>query len=190
MKSDPLADCTICGRPFMRRNSLQSVCGVRCATKVATSAKRERQEADRAQRLAFERRKEAAKTLPRLRKEARDAFHAYIRARDYGKPCICCGKSMPWHESTPGGYIDAGHFMSRGSCPELRWDEINTNAQLKSCNRPNGTTRASFRAGMIERYGLAEVERLEGPNPPRRDRADDLREIRDTYRQKLRDMRK
>lgn len=181
MKSDPIAECSQCGKPFVRRNTLQRVCGPRCAVK---TVKAQRQ----AERADTKRRKEAAKRLPQLRQEASDAFHAYIRARDHGKPCICCGKPMPWGESTPGGFIDAGHFMPRGSCPELRWDEVNTNAQLKSCNRPNGTTRASFRAGMIERHGLAEVERLEGPNPPRRDRADDLRRIRDEYRAKAREM--
>ena len=178
MTPSPQAQCTECGKEFMRRSTLHTVCSPRCASRSVKTARK-------AEKAAYKRRQEAAKTISKLRQEARDAFHAFIRARDRGKPCICCGKPMPWHESTPGGFIDAGHFMSRGTCPELRWDEVNTNAQLKSCNRPNGTTRASFRAGMVERYGLAEVERLEGPNPPRRDRADDLREIRDTYRAKL-----
>jgi hypothetical protein len=40
-----------------------------------------------------------------------------------------------------------------------------------------------YRAELIRRVGLAEVERLEGPHPPRKYTVDDLREIRDTYRQ-------
>jgi hypothetical protein len=182
LKSEPIAECSQCGKPFYRTNSMQTVCGRMCATRMV-KAKRAQERAD------FNRRKEDAKTLPELREEARKAFHKYIRTRDTGRPCICCGKPMPWGESTPGGYIDAGHFMSRGSCPELAFDPENVSAQLKSCNQPGGTTRASFRAGMIERWGLDVVERLEGPNPPRRFRKDDYRAIRDTYRAKLKELK-
>jgi hypothetical protein len=42
-----------------------------------------------------------------------------------------------------------------------------------------------YRAELIRRIGLAGVERLEGPHPTRKYTVDDLREIRDTYRAKL-----
>lgn len=176
MKSDPITECAVCAKPFMRRNTMQVVCGIRCAQRVPVIARK-------AKAAEFRRRKEAAKTRQELMAEATAAFHAYIRARDAGKPCICCGK--PMEPDKPGGAVDAGHYMSRGNSPELRFDEVNTNAQRKNCNRPGGTTRGSFRAWMIERWGLAEVERLEGPNPARKWTADDLRAIRDEYRAKL-----
>ena len=39
-----------------------------------------------------------------------------------------------------------------------------------------------YRAELIRRIGLAEVERLEGPQPQRKFTIPDLREIRDKYR--------
>jgi hypothetical protein len=80
--------------------------------------------------------------------------------------------------------------MSVGSCPELRFEPRNIHAQRKSCNRPGGTTRAAFRAGMIARVGLDVVEWLEGPHEPRKYTRDDLRAIRDEYRAKAREFAK
>lgn len=180
MKPDPIAECEHCHKPFVRRSTMQKLCGsYRCAIGWIKAK-------DKAEREDLRRRKEAVKPRKALMSEAIEAFNRYIRLRDHGKSCICCGKPMPWHESTPGGYIDAGHFMSTGSCPELRFDEVNVNAQLKGCNRPGGTTRGSFRAGMVARWGEAEVERLEGPHTPAKWTSDDLREIRDRYRAKAR----
>jgi hypothetical protein len=184
MKPDPLADCDVCGKPYMRQNTLQRVCGVRCATRVATQARKARHEAEKSQRAAFRQRKEAAKPRGRLLAEAQAAFNRWIRQRDGGRPCICCG--APMETDRPGGAVDAGHYMGVGACPELRFDEANVHAQRKSCNRPGGTTRAAFRAGMIERVGLAEVGRLEGPHPPRKWTLDQLRAIRDEYRARCR----
>ena len=57
-------------------------------------------------------------------------------------------------------------------------------AQRKNCNRPGGTTRAAFRAGMIARVGPAEVERLEADQAPRKFSPDELRALRALYREK------
>ena len=80
--------------------------------------------------------------------------------------------------------------MSRGSSIELAFDERNVNAQAKSCNRPGGTTRAQFRAGMVERYGEAVVAELEGPHELTQLRHDDLRAIRDKYRKMANELAK
>lgn len=86
--------------------------------------------------------------------------------------------------------MDAGHYLSRGSSIELAFDERNVNAQAKSCNRPGGTTRAQFRDGMVERYGSAVVDELEGPHKLEQLRHDDLRAIRDKYRKMANDLSK
>ena len=135
---------------------------------------------------------EAMKGLHTLRQEAQAAFNRYIRLRDRlaGHGCICCGAPLDWTSSKPGGAVDAGHYVSRGSAIELAFDERNVNAQRKSCNRPGGTTRDSFRAGMVARWGLAVVEELEGPHDLPKLRHDDLRQIRDTYRRKALELEK
>jgi hypothetical protein len=165
-------------------NTVQAACSWQCALALVT-AKREREEvkAKKAERALDKAAKEAQKRLPDLKKEAQAAFNAYIRARDAGRPCICCGQ--PMLADRPGGAVDAGHFLSVGSAPELRFEPDNVHAQRKSCNRPGGTTRSKFRAGMVERIGLGRVEWLEGPHQPKHYTRDDLRAIRDTYRNKI-----
>lgn len=148
----------------------------------------------RAKKMALERaiekkqdkvKREGMKSLSELRKEAQTAINRYRRMADIkaGYNCICCGK--PFEQDRPGGSVDAGHYLSRGSHPNLAFVEMNINAQRKSCNRPGGTTAAQFRLGMIERYGLKAVEDLEADKTPRRYRAEEYREIRDRYREKV-----
>lgn len=131
---------------------------------------------------------EAMKTKPELTKEAQTAFNAYIRARDAGKPCICCGK--PLAQSSVGGGFDAGHYRSVGSAPHLRFNEDNCHGQTKQCNRWGAGRAVDYRIGLIERIGLARVEALESDNKPKLYTHDDLRHIRDSYKLKLKEMKK
>jgi hypothetical protein len=56
------------------------------------------------------------------------------------------------------------------------------------CNRHLHGNLILYRAELIRRVGLAEVERLEGPHEPRKLSADDLKAIRDTYRARAREL--
>lgn len=178
VKPDPIAECSQCSRPFMRRTTLHRVCSPLCAVRYVRAQKK-------AERADTKRRKEAAKTRKELTAEAQKAFNAFIRARDFGRPCICCGAQMNWASDKPGGEIDAGHYLSIGSAPHMRFVEGNVHAQRKSCNKPGGAKRHAFRAGMIARIGLAAVEVLEADQTLRKYTADDLRTIRDDYRARL-----
>lgn len=153
------------------------------------SANREklRAKAVRAEKRQDREKREAGKSIRTLIAEAQTAFNAFIRARDAQQNCICCGK--PFEPQRPGGSMDAGHYMSRGSSCQLRFDEANVHGQRKNCNRPGGTTRASFRAGMIARVGLAEVERLERDDGVRKWTHDELRAIRDQYKAKAKELK-
>ena len=131
---------------------------------------------------------EALKTIPQLIAEADRAFCAWVRARDAGLPCICCGETAK-SSSLTGGEWDAGHYRSRGAASHLRYHEDNCHAQLKQCNR-RGWDLASYRANLIGRIGLERVEALEQDNRTHKWTRDELREIRDTYRRKLREMLK
>jgi len=182
-----------CGEMFTPARQMQKACGPRCASLMV-----ERQKARTAEKAAREDRKqtraqlEAMKSLRTLRAEAQAEFNRFIRHRDRlaGWGCICCGVPLNWGSTKPGGEVDAGHYMSRGSSIELAFDERNVNAQRKGCNRPGGTTRAQFAAGMVARYGQAVVDELEGPHDLPQLRHDDLRAIRDTYRRKANELEK
>lgn len=160
----------------------QKVCGYRCAAKVPKIERKQERARNRAS-------KEAQKTLPTLRKEAQDAFNEFIRARDNGLGCICCGKFPATMGSLTGGQWDAGHFRSRGSCPELAFDEDNCHAQLKDCNRHSWDV-AGYRAELLRRIGPERLAALEGPHPTLRLTRDDMQAIRDKYRQKAKELAK
>jgi 5-methylcytosine-specific restriction endonuclease McrA len=131
--------------------------------------------------------RERMKKHGELMAEAQDAFNAYIRYRDAGLPCIDCGK--PFEPNKPGGAMDAGHFLPRSTSGHLRFNEDNVHGQRKNCNRPGGATRAAYRAGLVAKIGEERVQALEQDYTVRKFARDDFREIRDTYRAKLREMK-
>lgn len=126
--------------------------------------------------------------------DAQIAFNNFIRARDRYEPCICCGE---WPKITGkyGGDWDAGHFLSVGAHPELRFIEDNCHKQLKSCNAGSGkythkgkTVSQAYRERLILKIGLERVESLECDDTPRKYTIDDLKAIQQEYRQKLKDL--
>lgn len=178
-----------CRATFTPSRPLQSVCGPKCAQDLIEQRKaKDAAKVAKAERQEVRERKEKAKRPRTLKAEAQAAINAYRRISDIlaGYGCIDCGE--PFEPQRPGGSVDAGHYLSRGSHPHLAFVEMNINAQRKNCNKPGGTTAAAHRLGMIARYGLAAVEALEADTTPRRYRDDDYRAIRDTYRAKLKEL--
>lgn len=179
-----LKKCAIktCRALFEPRSSWAKCCGPACAMALC--------ELERARKL----RKERQVGLEKLKRkadyvaDAQKAINAWVRLRDKDLPCICCGK-MPTGTDGVGGQWDAGHYLSRGSHPHLRFDERNIFRQRKGCNRPGGTTAASFRLGVIARIGLAAVEALEADNTPRHYTIEALKAIKALYDQKYKELK-
>lgn len=169
-----------CGKLFTPFTSMHTLCSPRCATAQANSRAAERKAAEREM---DRNQREQAKTRGKLQAEAQAAFNAYIRYRDAGLPCIDCGKAF--EPQKPGGSMDAGHYLARSLAPHLRFTEDNVHGQRKNCNRPGGTTRSAFRAGLVERIGEARVAALETDHGVRKWTQDDFRRIREEYRAKL-----
>jgi hypothetical protein len=172
--------CKVCQAPFTPARPLQRVCGPVCARKAVNQQKA-------IERAEIRGRKESIKSLRELLAECQIAFNAYIRARDADQPCIDCGK--PFEPNKPGGSMDAGHYLGRGSSPQHRFNEDNVFGQRKNCNRPGGATRDAFRAGVVARIGVERVEALETEDGvPKWDRAF-LIELKAHYRAKLRELK-
>lgn len=160
-------------------------CSEDCSVTVALAAGAERRlKLARADRAATKARKKALMTRAEHLAEAQTAFNAWVRARDAALPCICCGKCEVSNTGAGGGW-DAGHYLSRGSHPHLRFDERNVFRQRKGCNRPGGTSAAAFRLGVIKRIGLAAVEALECDQTPGKWTIEELQEIASIYKAKL-----
>jgi hypothetical protein len=83
------------------------------------------------------------------------------------------------------GQWHAGHYLSTGARPELRFDEQNLHKQCSACNTHLSGNLVLYRAELIRRIGLDEVERLEGPQDPKKYTIDELKAIRDDYRKRL-----
>ena len=152
---------------------------VKAAAKIERTNGKKHRAALAAGRAADKQKREDDQTIYQLIALAQTAFNGFIRARDAGQPCICCGR--PFEINKPGGSVDAGHWLSRGGSPQLRFDEANCHAQRKDCNRPGGAERFAFRSGVLARIGAEEVARLEGPHPIHKWTKPELREIKTKY---------
>ena len=168
--------CPVCGKTFAPARPLQSVCSPRCAAKKVKQDKAD-------ERAKVRTRREGMKTLPVLLKEAQEAFNEFVRLRDAGKPCICCG--LPLSSGDVGGLFDCGHYRSTGSASHLRFNEDNAHGQRKQCNRWGAGRAVDYRLGLIARIGLERVEALETNNTPHKWAKDEVRAIRDEYRARV-----
>lgn len=171
-----------CGTMFTPVRPLQQVCSPMCA-------KRKVQADASVKRAEHRQRKESIKTIPKLIAEAQVAFNTYIRERDKDKGCFVCDKLFQQTE-TLGGVMDAGHVRSRGAAPQLRFNEDNCHAECKPCNSAWGAKPHEIEAGAIRRIGQQRYDALKADNAPHKWTHAELREIRDTYRQKVREMKK
>ena len=120
-------------------------------------------------------RKQALKSLGELHKEAQPEFNKYIRLRDKGQPCISCQRH---HQ----GQNHAGHFLSIGSSPELRYAESNVHLQCSVCNNHLSGNLINYRANLVKKIGIEHVESLEGPQEPKRYRHEEILAIKAKYK--------
>lgn len=182
--------CKCCPNTFTPRSSLQIVCGIECA-KIYAERTRKRKEALSAKidRKITREKKEKLKTRSDYIKEVQIVFNRYCRLRDYGLVCISCD-ALNEDVSIAGGGFDAGHFLSRGAKPHLRFDERNCHAQCKRCNRYLSGNIANYRERLIVRIGLQAVQALEADNEPRHYTIDQLKELKKHYAMKCKELLK
>lgn len=181
--------CKVCRTEFAPTKPMQSVCSPSCALSLAASKRGKAEKVALVkERKADAVKREGMKSRGQCIAEAQAAFNGFIRARDTGMPCICCGRTKD--SSAIGGSWDAGHYRSRGSAPHIRFDERNCHAQLKQCNRYASGNVVDYRLGLIERIGLEAVEALESDQTPRKYSIDDLKAIKASYTAKMKQLKK
>ncbi len=178
-KSKPalkLKRCQVCREPFRPFQSLQKCCDFECALILSKRqlAKKSRRE-DRLKLIKL-------RTRSQWIKLTQYDFNAFIRERDRGKPCISCDKPIRVKRN-------AGHYLSTGSHPELRFNELNCHLQCEKCNSYLSGNAAAYRISLIRRIGLESVEYLEGPHEPKKYTIDELERLRAEYRAKLKSLK-
>lgn len=157
--------------------SLKAFCCVECLVAYAKSEKGKK-DYTKALRKETAERKQKLKTKSDYVREAQSAFNRYVRLRDSTTGCISCG-SMP--EQKFGGTRDCGHMLSRGAHGQHKFRLDNTAGQCVACNRYRSGDAANFRAGMISRWGLDRIERLESDNEPKKFTIDYLKRVKDIF---------
>lgn len=123
-------------------------------------------------------RKMDVKPLSYFRDKAKRACHAYIRARDEGMPCPCCG-------ATEAAQWDASHYRPAGVNSATRFDERNIHRCCQVCNQHKSGNLTPFRAWMVEKYGEDFVKWLDGNHAIRRYTREELEGIEAEYKAKL-----
>ena len=181
--------CKECGAYYIKKQSTQQVCSMKCAIAYSKrKAEEKRKKQEKSDRLEASRRmrerKEKLKSRSDWLKDLQRVFNEFIRLRDVNLPCISCGR---YHN----GQYHAGHYRSVGACPELRFNEDNVHKQCSACNNHLSGNILEYRLGLIEKIGLERVEFLERKDhPPLKLSVEEIKELIKVYRAKVRELKK
>ncbi|KPY83748.1 recombination protein NinG [Pseudomonas syringae pv. tagetis] len=179
--------CPECRVMFTPARAGQAVCGeIKCAIAHGQSEKG-RAIAGKALaevgRREIKVRKEALKSRSDHMKDTQQAFNEWVRYRDALLPCVSCGRhhNGQWH---------AGHFRSAGGHPELRFEPLNVWKQCAPCNTHKSGDLVNYRAELVRRIGIVNVEWLEGPHEPQKYTIEELKALTAKYRALTRELKK
>jgi len=185
----PKRKCGYCGKFFDRDKMIIAPVAAFCNAShrykygiEKTSELQKRSKEITRKKHATEKREYRSNVLKTRKEAAKTACHAYIRERDKGLPCICCGEPLkPDYQ--------AGHFKESGNNPLIRYDEDNIHGQNLNCNYFKGGDSGMYRVNLIERIGITRVEKLEIPNSGTLKRTpDDYLAIENYYKRKLKEL--
>ena len=97
-------------------------------------------------------------SVPVLKKRLWAVFSRFIRTRDLPLGCISCGRMI-----ATIGQGQAGHYFSRGACPQpsMYFSEQNVHLQCPRCNLFCEGAKQGYRQGLIQRYGTRILEQLD-----------------------------
>lgn len=176
--------CKWCKQRFVPVRQKQVCCVPECAEMYAGKVRARAEQINALEsRKTIRLEKEKKKPRSQWLREAQTAVNAYVRLRDANLPCISCGRH---HE----GQYHAGHYRSTGSSPSLRFDLANIHKQCQPCNTHLHGNLIPYRVNLIQKIGIEEVERLEGPQEPKKYSVEELKEIISTYKQKLKELKR
>lgn len=175
--------CKECGNYYIKFQSTQQVCSVKCAMAMGKrKSEQKRKQADKAERKERKQRLEKLKSRSAWLKDLQNVFNKFIRLRDKDLPCISCGR---YHQ----GQWHAGHYKTVGGNPELRFNEDNVNRQCSVCNNHKSGDIVNYRINLVEKIGLERVEFLERKDhPPLKLSIDEIKELIKAYKAKCKEL--
>ncbi|WP_096128529.1 recombination protein NinG [Pseudomonas syringae] len=176
--------CAHCSEAFLPSRPMQKVCGPICAIAMpAENLPQARKALADIERKEIKARKEKLKSRSDHMKDTQQAFNEWVRHRDMGEPCVSCGRDHngQWH---------AGHYRSVGGHPALRFEPLNVWRQCAPCNTHKSGDLVNYRAELVRRIGIVNVEWLEGPHEPQKYTIEELKALTAKYRALTRELKK
>jgi hypothetical protein len=176
-----------CREWFIPNTSFETWCCIDCALVIARIKQEQKEKKQRAlmkqkeklDRAIMRVKKEKLKTRGQHLKECQIEFNKYIRTRDTGNVCISC--SQPFTKK-----INAGHYLSVGSRPELRFNPLNAHSQCERCNSYLSGNAILYRKNLVEKIGIKNVEWLEGPHELQKWTIEEIKEIKQHFKEEYR----
>jgi hypothetical protein len=111
--------------------------------------------------------------IQKARVNCQRAVNKMIREHDAALPCISCGRFVP---------LDAGHFISVGEAPGLRFHPWNINGQCRHENGYKGGRTWEYGRGLDIKYGAGTSEALKALPKTANMTIDDLLYLTDAAR--------
>lgn len=168
-----------CRRKFIPQTSFHVAYNYKCAMKIGEKKKAAKEKKQRASD-----KKRLIELKPRSYWEARAQAwcNRYIRLRDKDRPCISCG-------NTNNVKYDSGHFITRGSCNDLRFHPMNIWKQCsKHCNSSLSGNIIEYRKALIRKIGPEMVDYLENFRQFRALTIDEIKEVEEYYKQLIKEI--
>jgi hypothetical protein len=110
-------------------------------------------------------------------------FNTYIRTRDKGKPCVSCDKFLKEND------VNASHFFSVGSSPNLRFNEDNVHSSCIKCNKELHGNIIEYALRLPKRIGIERYNQLVNDrNKPALLTIEDIKELIAIYRVKTKEL--
>jgi hypothetical protein len=175
--------CKGCNNPFTPRfKTTEKYCWeVDCKTKEAMELLEKKRQSDlKARNKEKVEKKKELMTLSDWLKIAQTTFNAYIRKRDEKVPCISCQRH---HQ----GQYHAGHYRTTAAAPQLRFNEFNVWKQCSACNNYKSGNITEYRINLVKMIGVDEVEKLENNSETRKFTIDEVKEINQIYKLKIKE---
>lgn len=167
--------CKVCRQPYEQRQSFAVWCSPACGAELGVQRLlKAKKAAELREKRQDKVKRESLKRRADWLREAQTSFNAFIRARDADLPCISCGR----HHT---GQYHAGHYLSVGARPELRFCEANVHKQCSACNNYLSGNIVLYRIALIDKIGQEMVDWLEGPHMPKRYTIEQLKAIKANY---------
>ena len=169
--------CVSCKDKFTPQNNTQICCSPKCAIDYMKSKKANDWQKEKKVL------KEKLMTKSDYLNICQKVFNTYIRTRDKGKPCISCDKFLKDND------VNASHFFSVGSSPNLRFNEDNVHSSCIRCNKELHGNIAEYSLRLPKRIGIENFNKLfENRNKLSKLDIEDVKELITIYRLKTKEL--